>query len=159
MDPLREEHAKMPPLGNLRVPRKNNTRAVKEVLSGNRLWDQRAVDRAARKKALRLEEQRRARPGATTMTKTQRGWFEKHLVRWSRVRNTDSWAPTWAPVGRVDDAVLDSFVRACQMPYARRAAITVSGLDDTHLETIRKQIPATVRLISLDRDGRRRMIR
>ena len=155
MDPLREEHAKMPPLGNLRVPRKNNTRAVKEVLSGNRLWDQRAIDRAARKKALRREEQRRTRPGATTMTKTQRTWFEKHLVRWSRVRNTDS----WAPVGRVDDAVLDSFVRACQMPYARRAAITVSGLDDTHLETLREQIPATVRLISLERDGRRRMIR
>lgn len=155
MDPLREEHAKMPPLGNLRAPRKNNTRAVKEVLSGNRLWDQRAIDRAARKKALRREEQQSARPGATTMTKTQRGWFEKHLVRWSRVRNTDS----WAPVGRVDDVVLDSFVRACRMPYARRAAITVSGLDDTHLETLREQIPATVRLISLDRDGRRRMIR
>lgn len=155
MDPLREEHAKMPPLGNLRVPRKNNTRAVKEVLSGNRLWDQRAVERAARKKALRREEQRRARPGMTTMTKTQRGWFEKHLVRWSRVHKTDS----WAPVGRIDDAVLDSFVRACQMPYARRAAITVSGLSDTHLETLRERIPSTVRLLSLDKDGRRRMIR
>lgn len=46
----------IPNLGKLHKPRKGNRRAAKLIESGVRLWDQRHIDRKARKRAIAREE-------------------------------------------------------------------------------------------------------
>lgn len=72
----------IPDLGKLKMPRKNNAAAAKEIASGNRLWDRRHVAAAETKKSLRTSEVREARRAFNRLEKPVRNAMLKYTPSW-----------------------------------------------------------------------------
>lgn len=157
MDADRAAHDRMPPLGHLRTPRKTNRKAVRRVLEGDLLWDKRAVARAERKKALQRQQAQADHPRPHTLTKQQRQWLLGHLTGWT----WDQMARAFTAPERFGIVELDELVEALHLPYAKRAVISIQGLDLEVLQGLAQLVPDTVVIqqVEVSHDGLARMRR
>lgn len=136
----------VPPLGNLRAPRSTNTRAIRRILSGDLLWDKRAVDRAATKRARDAFDRAGRRPRAHALDRTQRRWVLSRLPRWRFVAHSGT--PVLTAPAVVSRADVEDLVAVMRLPYVQRSILHVAGLDDAQIQEVADRAPEHLNLIA-----------
>lgn len=137
----------VPDLGRLKMPRKNNAAAAKEVASGNVFWDRRHVARSEQKKALRRAE----------VIESRRRY--KRLEKSVRVEMLQ-WAPSWSwstvskcfyiDAEKVTQFQAEEMAEAISTAFndAEPTQLNVRGIDQHQLDALRAVTHPKHRLIS-----------
>lgn len=125
------------------MPRKTNRAAARTVASGNPFWDQRKVERKARKNALQRWESAESYPLPHRLSRKQRQWLMAHLPGWT----CDGRSGALVAPSAVTADHLDDLVTATRLPYVQRAILRLQGLTKEQAESVAARAPQSLRLV------------
>lgn len=138
----------IPGLGKLHKPRKGNRRAAKLIESGVRLWDQRHIDRKARRRAIAREENKECRREDGRAV----GLFAKELIaatpNWKAGEGRAHIVPVDDRDVRVEELIAAAEGLELRNPGGRPLRFYVAGLTYPEHIRLRANLPAGIMALS-----------
>lgn len=138
----------IPELGKLHKPRKGNRRAAKRIASGVWLWDQRHIERKARRQAIARYEEQEARREDDRAVEVFVGDLLKSAPSWKAGEGRCHIAPLDDYAVQVEELIAAADGIELRNPGGRKLHFYVAGL--THREHIqlRALLPAGITSVS-----------